>query len=48
MRIGNEVLQIPVGDAIATLDQTNNQWYIAHNVECRDLTQESLCFQVAE
>ncbi len=38
MRIGNEVLQIPVGDAIATLDQTNNQWYIAHNVECRDLT----------
>ncbi len=31
MRIGNEVLQIPVGDAIATLDQTNN-------VECRDLT----------
>ncbi len=38
MVMGNEVLQIPVSDAIAPFIQANNQWYIAHNVEWRDLT----------
>ncbi len=34
----NEVLQISVNDVIVPVDEASNQWHIAHNVECRDLT----------
>ncbi len=35
--MGNDVFQISISDAIASLNQANNQWYVVYNVECREI-----------